>query len=78
MGLAHQVIDPLVAEPLGFAAPPEDPEELDGLLPHAARVSAEAAASAPSVKTRRFPSFLAGIRVMVSSLLIVGNTTAPR
>jgi hypothetical protein len=49
IGLAHQTMFPLVAEPLAFGAPPPPPPE----PPHAASVSAETAASAVNATAPR-------------------------
>jgi hypothetical protein len=66
MGLAHQVIEPLVAEPVGLLELLLG--ELLPLLPHAARVSADVATSVMSSNLRR-PRWVAGTTVMVPSLL---------
>jgi hypothetical protein len=53
IGLAHQTMFPLVAEPFAFGAPllPELPEPPE--LPHAASVSTQAAASAVNTAAPR-------------------------
>src|SRR5215475_6911541 len=66
IGLAHQTIVPLLALPLGFEPPPL---AVGAELPHAARVSAEVAASAVTSSDMRLPRVLVGSTIMAPSFL---------
>src|SRR5262249_20759894 len=65
IGLAHQTIVPLLGLPFGF----EPPLAVVAELPHAARVSAEVAASAVTSSDMRPPRVLVGSTIMAPSFL---------
>src|SRR5215475_7937059 len=65
IGLAHQTIVPLLGLPFGF----EPPLAVVPELPHAARVSAEVAASAVTSSNMRPPRVLVGSTIVAPSFL---------